>query len=100
MSVLLPTKDIQMVEEIERSKIFSKLPRGQDTADIGRTGASLLTLPLLQQPKSQIKQLVASAAPNDSYLDNVEEFWRELVLNQDVSLVVNLVDEIGSWECP
>ena len=78
------------MKNAERQK-FESVGFGEETTPIGQTGASLMTLPLGTEQESLQKQIVASGSPDKDYSPNIEEFWSELVLAQDVSLVINLV---------
>ena len=78
------------MKKAERQQ-FERINFGEEIAPIGLTGASLITLPLGNESDVLKKQIIASGSPDKKFSPNIEEFWSELILAQDVSLVVNLV---------
>ena len=74
----------------EVSKFYS-LGWGQNSTRIAKTAGSLLTLPTLTNNVEH--QLVACSGPDDR---SMASFWKDLVLAQGATLIVNLCGSVGN----
>ena len=70
---------------------FYSLDWGQNSTRIAKTEGSLLTLPTLT--KNVEHQLVACSGPKDR---SMASFWKDLVLAQGATLIVNLCGSVGN----
>ena len=78
-----------MVQPLRVELNFRNLGYGQNTTPIADTGASLLTLPGIDERH----KLVASSGPSNKEV--ALTFWKEVVLGQDASLVINLCGNVA-----
>ena len=70
---------------------------GKNSTDIGETSGSLLNLPV-RPDNTENHELIVSLPPKRLPLSR---FWLDLVINQDVSLIVNLCKNVGdvwTWD--
>ena len=88
-----------MKENEKELRQFYDLDSGEDTTYIDNTEACLLTLPLQTSVNKQ-RQLIACGGPR---METLGSFWRDLVLKQGSTLIVNLCGRVGSngwgFEC-
>ena len=79
-----------MVEVSQRR--FCELPHGQNNARIEGTTGSLLTLPVVTNSELQYQLIACNGPLKDTQLS----FWRDLVLDYKVPLVINLCETVGN----
>lgn len=79
-----------MVQAQSQTQQFYDIPGGQDSGNIKGTRGSLISLPTMQnkQPK-----LIACGGPSSD--KSIQSFWKDLVLGQGATLIVNLCGEVG-----
>ena len=80
-----------MKENEKELRQFYDLDSGEDTTEIGSTEGCLLTLPLQTSVNKQ-RKLIACGGPR---METLGSFWRDLVLKQGATLIVNLCGRVG-----
>lgn len=72
---------------------FYKIPYGGQSAKIQGTRGSLLTLPNTTK-NDEDKQLIACSGPSGT--SSITSFWKDLVLEKQAKVVVNLCEDVGN----